>query len=170
MVARTAHATMKAIPTLNRGLRLEIHEPDDWKLLGRLLLDARDPGFDLAEDLAGRMHNETIAEDWSDFVVPDLRETFESAVTRVARAIEDAHRAHKGGPGQMTIPREAGGDWYGTLNQARLALEARHSFGADGIANSAAALTGYPPEKRAAFLRDRFYGALQCVILDHVFD
>lgn len=162
---------MKAIPTLNGGLRLEIQEPEDWKLLGRMLLDARDPEFDLADDLGGRVRDEAVAEDWREYVVPDLRESFDDVLTRVARVIEDAHRASKGGGGHVMIPRESSGDWYGTLNQARLALEARHGFGADGgAAKSKAAVAGYPAEKRAAFLRERLYCALQCVILDHTFD
>ena len=54
--------------------------------------------------------------------------------------------------------------WYSALNQARLALEERYHFGpAETIS-----LEGNDPVRRTAFMRSKFYCAIQCLLLDYV--
>lgn len=162
---------MKAIPIDNGGLCLEMEDADDWKLLARMLLDARDPEFDLAEDLGGQVTDEAVAGDWREFVVPDLRVSFDDGLERVAKAIHRAHQDSAGGAGLVLIPRDAGAEWYGALNNARLALEARHKFGRDSHDRPRPqVVAGFSSEKRAAFLRERLYCALQCALLEHAFE
>lgn len=155
---------MKALPIPNGGIRIELEDADDWKLLSRMLLDAHDEDYDLVADVSGGISDEQVAGDWNEFVVPDLRDQFDDAIRRVATSLEKAFEAHQGGAGRVVIPRDAAHDWYGVLNRARLALEARYRFGAaKGAAHA-------DPEKHAARLRDRLYCALQSLLLDHAFE
>jgi hypothetical protein len=54
--------------------------------------------------------------------------------------------------------------WYGALNQARLALEDLHHFGPE----DQVAIGELSPASRSAFFRSHFYLALQSLLLDHV--
>ena len=155
---------MRARPQANGAIRIELDDVDDWKLLSRLLLDAHDPEYDLAADVAGRMPDAEVAEDWREFVLPDLRDEFDGGLRRVTKAIEHAFAACHGGAGALVIPRDAAHDWYGVINRARLALEARYRFAGE--------IPGphMPPDVHAARLRDRLYCALQSLILDHAFE
>jgi len=155
---------MKAFPIPHGAIRIEVEDADDWRLLTRLLVDARDPTYDPAAYVTGRMMDEEVAEDWQEFVGPDLREQFDQSLVRVSSSIEEACKAHEGGKGGVDITLDRCQDWYGVLNRARLALEARHQLAANrGTAPAA-------PEAYAARLRDRLYCALQSLILDHAFD
>jgi hypothetical protein len=88
----------------------------------------------------------------------------------VTKAIDRAHRDSAGDAGRVLISRDAAADWYGALNTARLALEARHKFGnANHGRPNPQVVAGFSSEKRAAFLRERLYCALQCALLDHAF-
>ena len=155
---------MKAFPFPQGGIHIEMEDADDWRLLSRMLMDARDEGYDLAADVSGRITDAEVAGDWRDFVLPDLRDEFDAALGRVVSTIGAAHAACQGVRGRVIVPREAAMDWYGVLNRARLALEARHRFAADGMPTKA------EKEKHAARLRDRLYCALQSLLLDHAFD
>lgn len=155
---------MKARPIPNGAIRIELEDADDWKLLSRLLLDAHDPDYDLAADVAGRMPEGEVAEDWQDFVLPDLKDEFDAGLRRVRERVERGHEGCGGQAGFLVIPRDAAQDWYGVLNRARLALEARFRFAGQKAGPQ------MPPEMHAARLRDRLYCALQSLLLDHAFE
>ena len=152
---------MKAFPISDGVIHIKVQDPDDWRLLSRILVDANDEDFDLAADVSGRIADGELADDWRDFVLPDLRDEFDESLGRVTRTLGEAYTAHQGGPGRVIIVRDAAMDWYGVLNRARLALEARHHFAARGKSAQA------DSEKHSARLRDRLYCALQSLLLDH---
>lgn len=155
---------MKAFPIPNGAIRIEVEDADDWRLLTHLLVDAGDPTYDPAADASGRMMDDEVAEDWREYVVPDLKDQFDATLNHVSNIIEAACRGHEGGKGGVTITLDHCHDWYGVLNRARLALEAKHRLAVHKNNPSA------EPEIRAARLRDRLYCALQSLILDHAFD
>jgi hypothetical protein len=69
-----------------------------------------------------------------------------------------------GGAGPLWITPGDAGQWYGALNQARLALEEIHHFGPGGNVDLAA----LPAHSRKAFLRSQFYCAVQSLLLEYV--
>lgn len=157
---------MKAMPTLEGGLRIDTEDADDWELLRAIVTDAtpRRNGDDLAERLGNLISEEAGAEDWKEFVVPDLREAFQDELAQVGAAIESAIFNAAGEPGPLWIAQEDGFPWYSALNQARLALEEQHHFGALEWLDP----KGLKPARRDAFIRTRFYCAVQSMLLDYV--
>jgi hypothetical protein len=99
------------------------------------------------------------AEDWQDFVLPDLRDAFNSQLAAIEAAIDSAGSDDQ--PGKVFISKEDAELWYGGLNQARLALEERYDL-------SNAALPEMTPGKRSAWFRSQFYLHVQSLLLDHV--
>jgi hypothetical protein len=155
---------MKAMPTLEGGLRIDTENAADWEVLRTILNDANGCGIDLASRLGGMISEEAGAQDWEDYVVPDLREAFQDELAEVGASIESAIFQAEEGPGPIWITREDVSAWYSALNQARLAIENRYSFGAgDSISPE-----GLTPSRRAAFVRSRFYCAIQGMLLEHV--
>lgn len=154
---------MRIAPTLNGGLRIDAGGPGDWEVLRCIVLDARWGGRDLARRLGGLIHDEQDPGDWEEFVVPELQAAFEGQLTSVAQAIEQAARQCGGQAGPLLVGREDAEAWYGALNQARLALEAEHSFGPRGEAPGPA-----DPVRRSAYFRSQFYLAVQQMLLDRV--
>lgn len=155
---------MKAMPTLEGGLRLDAENAADWNVLRAIVADANGCTTDLASRLGGMVSEEAGAQDWEEFVVPDLREGFQDELAQVGTSIESASFHAHDGPGPIWIPREHVFAWYSALNQARLALEEQYAFG-PGEAVVAENLT---PEAAAAFIRTRFYCAVQGLLLEHV--
>jgi len=92
---------MRARPQANGAIRIELDDADDWKILSRMLLDAHDPEFDLAADVAGQMPDGEVADDWRDFVIPDLRDGFDTGLRRVTKAVERGFAACHGGQGTL---------------------------------------------------------------------
>ena len=157
---------MKAAPTLEGGLRIDAEDLGDWEVLHAIIHDARRPGTDLASELSNLVVDPEGAEDWREYVLPDLRNEFENQVSTIAKAITSAMETSGGGEGSIWITRDDGFLWYGALNQARLALEEIYQFGrTDGVA-----LEDLGPAKRSAFLRSQFYLAIQSLLLDHVME
>jgi hypothetical protein len=157
---------MKAMPTLEGGLRIDTENAADWEVLRAIVSDASSNigGIDLSSRLGGLISEEAGAQDWEEFVVPDLREAFQDEVAQVGASIESAVFQAEEGPGPIWITREDVSAWYSALNQARLAIEERYSFGAgDSISPE-----GLTPARRAAFIRSRFYCAIQGLLLEHV--
>ncbi len=155
---------MRAGPTLEGGLRIDAEDLGDWEVLHAILHDAKRSDEDLAAELGAMVTEEEVAEDWREFVVPDLRDEFEHQISTVARAIEAAMQKSGGGPGSIWITRADGFLWYGALNQARLSIEDACHFGpSDNVA-----VDDLPPARRSAFLRSQFYLAIQSLLLDHV--
>lgn len=155
---------MKAMPTLEGGLRIDTENVADWEILRAIVSDANGHGIDLASRLGGLISEEAGAQDWEDFVVPDLREAFQDELAQVGASIESAIFHAEEGPGPIWITREDVFAWYSALNQARLAIEERYAFGSgDSISPE-----GLTPARRAAFIRSRFYCAIQGLLLEHV--
>lgn len=155
---------MKISPTLEGGLRIDAEDLGDWEVLHAILHDAKRGDADLASDLGGLISEEAGAEDWREYVIPDLRSEFEHQLDKVAGTIESAMEQTGGAPGPIWISRADGFLWYGALNQARLAIEELHHFGpTDNVS-----MDDLPPARRSAFFRSQFYLAIQSLLLDHV--
>ena len=157
-------ADMKAMPTLEGGLRIDAESADDWVYLNAITLDAASCDKPLAERLGNLISDPEVASDWRDFVIPDLDEGFSTAVRNVGVAIASAQVDAGGKPGALWITRDDAADWYGTLNQARLALEEIYHFGPGEKIRPAS----LPPVSRDAFMRSQFYCAIQSLLLEHV--
>ena len=106
-------------------------------------------------------------------VIPELREFFSGQLRKVAETVFRAQgkvapeEKDWDAEGRLFIEREDGAEWYGALNQARLALERRYKFGPTQEVTS---VESFPAAKRSAFIRSQFYCALQSVLLEHVLD
>ncbi len=150
---------MKVAPTLKGGLRIDIETPVDWMVLRCIPHDARVGGLDLADRVTAPMAADESAEDWQDFVLPDLREGFNAQLAAIEAAIAAAGTDDQ--PGEVFILKEDAELWYGGLNQARLALEERYDL-------SNVALPEMTPGKRSAWFRSQFYLHVQSLLLDHV--
>ncbi len=155
---------MKIGPTLDGGLRIDADNARDWDVLRMIVPDAVARDGDLASHLGGLMRNDEPDNDWQDFVVPELRSLFDSQLSTVATAVEQAATAADNHAGSLLVPRAAAEVWYGALNQARLALEERHHF----HENPSAAPESMPPGRRSAWFRCQFYLTVQAILLDHV--
>lgn len=144
---------MKAAPTLDGRLRIDLENEIDVAVMASVVGDAGPTTATLAEAVSGGMDAE-VAEDWDEFVVPDLRESFNNQVACVAKALAGVE------PGSTVfVPRDEAEQWYGALNQARLALESRYQFGDDELEKM-------DPERRTARIRSHFYQVLQGLLLD----
>lgn len=156
---------MKAMPTLEGGLRIDMENFNDWGVLRSIIADATTQvGSDLAGRLGALISKEAGAEDWEEFVVPDLRERFQDELAQVGASIESAIFAANGGPGPLWISNEEVEPWFSALNQARLALEEIHHFGPGEDIEPAR----LEPARQAAFRRSQFYAAIQSLLLAHV--
>ncbi|MGD7652164.1 MAG: hypothetical protein ACQCXQ_03045 [Verrucomicrobiales bacterium] len=150
------------MPTLEGGLRIDAEGAGDWALLDALAGDAGQS--DLARRLGELVTEDEVAEDWREFVVPDLADAFSKDVELVAKRITAAKAGCGGEEGPLWITRDDGDAWYSTLNQARLELEEHYRFGPSEMIDPAE----FAPEKRLAFMRSQFYCAIQSLLLDHV--
>jgi hypothetical protein len=107
--------------------------------------------------------DERVAEDWQDFVVPDLRESFADDLNQIQAAIETAAAFPNDGESPIWIKHEDALPWYSALNQARLALEEKYAFGSDPESDP----SNLQPVRNEALLRSQFYCALQSFLLRH---
>lgn len=155
---------MKALPTLEGGLRIETADASDWDFLRCIIHDANGCESDLASRLGSLISPEAGGEDWEELVVPDLREEFQDELAQVHATIETAaHSANNGGGPLWIRPADAFA-WYGSLNQARLALEERYQF--TELKNAAPETVTH--EQIAAYRRSKFYHDIQDSLLEHV--
>jgi hypothetical protein len=155
---------MKIMPTLEGGLRIDIEDDGDWKVLLGITHDALSCDESLGRRMGNLITDEEVAPDWEEYIIPDLDESFQGELSHVATAVAAARVECGGGAGLLWItPRDAL-PWYGALNQARLALEELHHFG-QGEKLDLAAL---PAPSRNAFLRSQFYCAMQSLLLEYV--
>ena len=158
---------MKVMPTIEGGLRIDIETPSDWLVLEFIPLDALgESGGKLPERLGALMDDDS---EWDEMVIPELRMFFADQVSKVAQAVKDAQADVELGKeeasGTIFITNEAGEDWYGALNQARLGLESQFKFGPSEEIDG---LEEFSEEKRGGYVRNRFYLALQGLLLDYV--
>ena len=156
---------MKAMPTLEGGLRVDAENSHDWAVLRSIVADAGAVnGVDLASRLGALISEEAGAEDWEEYVVPDLREGFQDELAQVGANIESAIFEVGGEPGPIWISREDATAWYSSLNQARLAIEEHFKFGASEEID----IQSLNPEHQAVFIRSKFYCAIQSLLLKYV--
>lgn len=157
------------MPTLEGGLRIDVESATDWLVLEQIPSDALTGGPDLLPERLGTLMDDKA--NWDDLVIPELKEFFSGQLLLVADAITEAQREAEtagGAPeGQVFIARSEGDEWYGALNQARLALEAHFQFGPMAEVEMPETFSDI---KRSAFIRSQFYCALQSVLLEHVLD
>ena len=155
---------MKAMPTLEGGLRIDTEDASDWELLRSIVSDANGCDNDLATRLGGLISEDAGAEDWQEYIVPDLREAFQDELAQIGAAIESAVFHAEGGPGPIWITPEDAFQWYSSLNQARLSLEELFKFGPSEELDA----KKLAPTRRAAFFRSKFYCAIQSLLLEYV--
>lgn len=160
---------MRVMPTLDGGLRIDVETATDWLVLEQIAPDALQDGTgNLPERLGALMDDDS---EWDELVIPELRNYFSGQLRTVTNGILQAQREAEadgeGSEGELFIPRADGSEWYGALNQARLALESRFRFGpALGVTE----IESFPASKRSAYIRSQFYCALQTVLLEHVLE
>ncbi len=154
---------MNIAPTMEGGLRIDPETDADWLILRAIILDANGHDTDLASRLGKMIHHEKIAEDWQDYIIPDLRESFSDDLHHVYAAIETAAAFPVGSDTPIWITREDAPKWYSALNQARLALEETYHFGPDPESDP----KNFSPLRKDALIRSRIYCTLQGLILDH---
>ena len=155
---------MKAMPTLEGGLRIDTEDASDWELLRAIIADANSGRDDLASRLGGLVSEDAGGEDWREYVVPDLREAFQDELAQVGASIESAIFEADGEAGPIWITPEDAFPWYSALNQARLSIEEQFHFGPSEMVD----FKGMTPERRAAFIRSKFYCAVQGLLLEYV--
>jgi len=144
---------MKAISTVNRGLKIIPEGDSDWALLRKIVQDANPTH--LADRLSQPMDEESC---WEDIVKPELEETFNTQLIRVADVTKIEN------PDGFIIKREHLMDWYGALNQARLMLENTRSLSSLDLNE----LNTFPPPIRQALIRSNSYMRIQSLILDYL--
>lgn len=155
---------MKAMPTLEGGLRIDAEDASDWELLRCVIGDAQGCEHDLASRLGAVIDEAAGGLDWNEYVVPDLREEFNDALAQVGAAIESAIVHAEGGPGPLWITPEDVFPWYSSFNQARLAIEEHFKFSST-LSIDLETLT---PERQAALIRSEFYSDIQNLLLKYV--
>lgn len=147
---------MKAAPTLDGRVRIDPESELDLAILRALLSDAQGAVGDLVASFGEGMHSE-VADDWREFVQPDLADQFNRQLVDVAEDLANAR------PGEaLFIGPDRVDAWYGSLNQARLALEEEHEFSDED-------LESMDPERASARIRFHFYGMLQELMLEILF-
>ncbi|BCU76771.1 DUF2017 family protein [Luteolibacter sp. LG18] len=150
---------MRVAPTLKGGLRIDAEISQDWDVLRCILADAKPGG--LARRLTASAGPD--AEDWEELMMPDLLDVFEGQLGVVRDTIRAAAEASSGGPGEIFIEKDDAEAWFGALNQARLALHARHDFSDDDPD-----VIGMSEQRRSAFFRYQFYMVIQDLLLKRV--
>ena len=95
------------------------------------------PSADVSDDPAGhrRLYSSPgegrepdFEQDWKSYVEPDLRDLFRNAQEIVQDDLRTFSLPESGGLGTVHIPLKHLEAWIHTLNQARLAIAARHDF------------------------------------------
>jgi hypothetical protein len=150
--------------TLEGGLRIDTKDASDWDLLRSIIHDANSRKVDLASKLGELVSPEAGGEDWEEYVVPDLREEFQDELAHIHASIEGAVFKSEAGAGSLWIRPEDAFAWYGSFNQARLALEEVHHFTEMDDLD----LVNASPARQAAYIRSDFYANLQMLLLRHV--
>lgn len=164
--------------TTDGGLRLEqmdVRLVEILRAVPRLVEEADQPWWE-RDPVSGPDDEDarSVRTDWDEVVRPELEKTLRGQMADVEDDLRRIELADGGGPGEEdTIPGYADEGpvcrlrirpqqveaWYGALNQARLAIEARHRFG-DRRKAIAQAMT-WKREKRLAFLQMHVYSAVQ---------
>jgi hypothetical protein len=147
---------MKAAPTLDGRIRIDLESKLDWMVMQSISHDARVGGVDLADRLGDFLGEDASKGDWEDYVLPDLKQGFNEQLSYIEKVLGALNLE---APEPVFIVKEDAEIWYGGLNQARLALEERYHF--DG--ENPETMT---PGRRTAWFRAQFYQMLQSLLLD----
>jgi hypothetical protein len=108
-----------------------------------------------------------LIEDWRDYIEPELARLFLSAIGVIETDLQTLRLEKVGGEATLSIPLSHLENWIHGLNQARLALSARHDFSEEEMENILP-LSGDP--RAVALLQVRFYGILQELFLRELED
>lgn len=147
---------MKAAPTLDGRIRIDIESKLDWMIMRAIPHDARIAGVDLADRLGDALEDDASLSDWEEFVLPELKEGFSGQLAHIEKVLASLDEE---APEPIFIVREDAEIWYGGLNQARLSLEDRYHFVGDDPEEMS-------PGRRTAWFRAQFYQTLQSLLLE----
>lgn len=147
---------MKAAPTLDGRIRIDIESKLDRMIMQSICHDARAVDVDLAERLGDYLGDEASTSDWEEFVLPDLKQGFNEQLDYIERVLMALDPET---PEPVFIVKEDAETWYGALNQARLALEDRYQFDGEDPEEMS-------PGRRTAWFRNQFYQMLQGMLLE----
>jgi len=103
-----------------------------------------------------------LLEDWQEYVAPELAKIFQSSIEVIEADLRKLHIETKDGNATLSIGFDRLESWVHGLNQARLALVARHDF-TEAEMEEFLPFTG--GERSLALLQVRFYGILQELFL-----
>lgn len=103
-----------------------------------------------------------LLDDWRDYIEPELASLFLSTREVIANDLHALRIDQKSGEASLSIPVSHLENWIHGLNQARLALAARHNFSDEEMEHSLP-IQGDP--RTIALLQVRFYGILQELFL-----
>lgn len=147
---------MKAAPTLDGRIRIDIESKLDWMIMRSISNDARAVGVELADRLGDFLGEEASTSDWEEFVLPDLKESFNEQLDHIEQVLGNLDAE---APEPVFIVKDDAETWYGALNQARLALEDRYQFDGENPEEMT-------PGKRTSWYRAQFYQMLQSLLLE----
>lgn len=160
------------------SLAILMEAANDWEIFNLLLRDAVGRGDDW---LAKRMGLFVDDEDWDEFAVPEISNSYSVQIDTVAKEVAQARAQAVEGIGEVVVNAITGESWYGVLNQARLGLEGEWKL------NAAAEAGEFEPtpsvdeledeeapdglaEKFSAYFRSQLYCFLQVQLLESVLD
>lgn len=150
---------MKAAPTLDGRLRIDLESKIDLAALQSITTDARSIARDLADRLADGITEPTIAADWKTYVTDELKHGFNGQL----KLIDDALHEVKEPTGEtLFITGENAMEWYGALNQARMALEERY------LISDITDINQLQGSERQALMRAQFYQTFQSMIFQYL--
>ena len=147
-------------------LRISGLDPILCNLLQQIVPSADPTGSEAAQ---ARLFSPPIAEpgeeefiaDWKDYVVPELRQLFQSALEVIQRDVAGC-RETIFGKAVLDLPVSHLESWIHGINQARLALAARHAFTEEEM-DRIIPLAG--DARSFALVQVRFYGILEELFL-----
>jgi hypothetical protein len=140
------------------------------ELLQRIVASADPTGSAAAEERLFSKPSEDpeeseFFEDWQEYVEPELRHIFQSALEVIDRDLTNLREESPDQGSELTIPLNHLESWIHGLNQARLTLSARHAFSEEDM-ERILPLAGDPHS--LALLQVRFYGILQELFLQEL--
>jgi hypothetical protein len=101
-------------------------------------------------------------DDWQQYIEPELRRLFQTTLEVIEEDLQKLQFDKSSAQSSMTIPLSHLESWIHGLNQARLALAARHAFSEEEMER---ALSIDTDPRALALLQVRFYGVLQELFL-----
>jgi hypothetical protein len=103
-----------------------------------------------------------LLEDWPRYVEPELEKLFQSALEVIEGDLRSLHIDRADGEAELAIPVAHLENWIHGMNQARLALAARHDFTEEDLERP---LISAGDARSLALLQMHFYGMLQELFL-----